>query len=630
MDHASAKSEDHPARLLAAVSRHGRRGERGTTNGRTAKLTRLVFLGRTSTEDKQDPTISLPRQVRSCQSSLPPGVVIVGFYYDVESGRKDLATRGHGRGHERFDIPVPRDGGIQDLLAVAESGDRHFDAVICESIERVARRTYFGTLVEHRLEAVGVPLLAADEPINFGGSRTKNATQVLTRRVKQGVAEWYVLEMLEKSWGGFEEHTVQGYNIGKAPYGYVASRIPHPVPARRSEGKTKTRLLPDPLTAPVVRRIFEWRLVERSSYRTIAARLNEDLASNPPPVPPDPSRGVGQWTQSSVRDVLTNPKHTGHMVWNRRARKTRGGAVNPVEDWVWSPHPTHPPLTSLESFVRAQAVAPERERSRSAPGPNTTHRHARTYALRSFLFCAICERRMFGKTRREQSFYACAPKPGYAPSGHPKSLWIRETRLLEPLHEFFATRVFGPERRAMLATALPETQAAEQHHHEQRERALDEALRDLRKRRDRQFSALELADNPDRRFVQGVQARVAEIDDQIRHTEAKLTDHRQQAPARQDPALIDALPLGRCEIAGLPDAVRRRMFEAFRLQIRFDKRANSAHCRVVLAADTVDATARIAAEAMEAGRSDGAPLPVYVAPPAGLEPAAKRLEGARA
>lgn len=45
------------------------------------------------------------------------------------------------------------------------------------------------TLIEHRLEAAGVPLLASDEPINFTGSRTKKATQVLTRRVKQGVAE---------------------------------------------------------------------------------------------------------------------------------------------------------------------------------------------------------------------------------------------------------------------------------------------------------------------------------------------------------------------------------------------------------------------------------------------------------
>ncbi|WP_372442235.1 recombinase family protein [Actinomadura violacea] len=105
-------------------------------------------------------------------------------------------------------IPVPRDGGIQDLLEEASRSDRRFDAVICESIDRISRRTYIGTLIENTLEEAGVLLFAADEPIVLNGKR---ASQVLTRRVKQGVAEWYVLELLEKSWGGFEAHTDQGY-----------------------------------------------------------------------------------------------------------------------------------------------------------------------------------------------------------------------------------------------------------------------------------------------------------------------------------------------------------------------------------------------------------------------------------
>ncbi|WP_206443229.1 hypothetical protein [Candidatus Protofrankia californiensis] len=59
--------------------------------------------------------------------------------------------------------------------------------MICESIERVARRTYYGTRIEHELEQAGVALLAADEPMTLSRLR---ATTVLTRRVKQGVAEW--------------------------------------------------------------------------------------------------------------------------------------------------------------------------------------------------------------------------------------------------------------------------------------------------------------------------------------------------------------------------------------------------------------------------------------------------------
>ena len=37
------------------------------------------------------------RQVRTCQTALPPGCAIVAYFYDVESSRKDLDARGTGR-----------------------------------------------------------------------------------------------------------------------------------------------------------------------------------------------------------------------------------------------------------------------------------------------------------------------------------------------------------------------------------------------------------------------------------------------------------------------------------------------------------------------------------------------------
>jgi DNA invertase Pin-like site-specific DNA recombinase len=289
-----------------------RSGEIATaTNGYSFPL-RFAWWGRVSTEDQQDPTLSLPRQLRNSRSALPAGSVIVAHYFDVESGRRDLELRGQGASHERFDIPIPRDGGIQDLLEHAKSRDRTFDAVICESIDRIARRTYLGTKIEHDLEGSGVALFASDEPIAVNGKR---ASAILTRRVKQGVAEWYVLELLEKSWDGFREHTKQGWNVGRPPYGYVADKVPHPVPARRAEGRTKSKLAPDPERALVVHQIFKWRVVDRLGYAEIAERLNSDLERCPPPVSPDPARCRDRWSRSSVHDLLANPKYTGYMVW---------------------------------------------------------------------------------------------------------------------------------------------------------------------------------------------------------------------------------------------------------------------------------------------------------------------------
>lgn len=40
-------------------------------------------------------------------------------------------------------------------------------------------------------------------------------------------------------------------------------------------------------------------------------------------------RVTGRWTYSSVRDVLTDPKYTGHMVRNRRARRAPARPARP-------------------------------------------------------------------------------------------------------------------------------------------------------------------------------------------------------------------------------------------------------------------------------------------------------------
>ncbi|WP_269859406.1 hypothetical protein [Streptomyces sp. RPT161] len=65
-----------------------------------------------------------------------------------------------------------------------------------------------------------------------------------------------------------------------------------------------------------------------------------------------------------------------------------------------------------------------------------------------------------------------------------------------------------------------------------------------------------------------------DLDEQIRAKQAEIKALRQKTPVRQDPALADALPAGTCEIAALPDALRRRMFEAFQRQMHYDKRVN--------------------------------------------------------
>src|SRR5436305_14486795 len=88
---------------------------------------RVAFLARTSTEDQQDPRQSIIRQLTNSKNALPASWVITTHFFDVESGRLELDQRGKGKGYERFDVPVPRAGGIADLLDEASRHDRRFD-----------------------------------------------------------------------------------------------------------------------------------------------------------------------------------------------------------------------------------------------------------------------------------------------------------------------------------------------------------------------------------------------------------------------------------------------------------------------------------------------------------------------
>jgi len=585
---------------------------------------RLAFLGRTSTVEHQDPTLSIPRQHHSAQAALPPGATIVCNFYDVESGRKDLDERGLSRAHELFDIPLRRDGGLADLLAEATRSDRRFDAVICESIDRVARLTYQGTRIEHELQRAGVLLLAADEP--RGG---KHSTTLLTRRVKQAIAEWYVTQLLEASHDGLVEHTQQGWNIGRPPYGYLAERIPHPVPAKRAEGKTKTRLLPDPQRAPTVAQIFAWRLSERLGYRSIAKRLNRDPDHWPPPVPNRPGTALGGWTASAVADILRNPKYTGYMVWNRIAENTGRHRRNPPEAWVWSPKPTHQAIVSLEVWRQAQQVGPTRHGSRDGAGPNRHPHTKRTYVLRSHVRCGHCGRRMCGRaiTSRDRAgevtsrhaYYRC-PAPEQDGEllfrrcpDHPRSVYVREDHLVDGLVDFFAERVFHPDRRDRLGTRLRHPDQTAQQHLQRQQAGLQRAVDDLDARKRRLVRALALNDSLDHDDDQA-----SLVVDELRHNLRELDQQRQAklqelaALAHQQDQtdavdLLDALPIASDGdgLADLPEPVLRRLFAAFQLQVDYDRHANWAAVQVTLRRDTVAELQAASRDALRTDQSTG-------------------------
>lgn len=99
------------------------------------------------------------------------------------------------------------------------------------------------------------------------------------------------------------------------------------------------------------------------------------------------------------------------------------------------------------------------------------------------------------------------------------------------------------------------------------------------------------------------------------------------------------MPVMPVDLAQMPDDISRRLFEALRLEIRYDGRTNEAVCTITLSGETIDAVSRTAHEAavvpigsIEGDRMkhhakeeeidhDLSPATFCVVPPAGFEPA---------
>ena len=266
------------------------------------------------------------------------------------------------------------------------------------------------------------------------------------------------------------------------------------VPGRRRDATVACNgPLGTPETALRAFRAVSWpRLL-----RTIQDPGAPGCQARPPRVARTPPRAG-----SAVREILANPKYTGYMVWNRRASK-KGGQHNSAADWVWSPQPRHEPLVTRDLFEAASPVGRRRQGSRTRAGANSHPQTSRSYPLRSYVFCDLCDRRMFGKTRHQHAYYACQPDPhhhdgraGWYPA-HPASLWVREDTLVDLVCSFFAERIPGPGRHDLLRTQFA-VRAGQQDDHAQsaRQARLHTLISDIERRRKNLITSLNSKTTP--------------------------------------------------------------------------------------------------------------------------------------
>src|SRR4051794_24642727 len=220
-------------------------------------MRRFAFYGRVSTEDQQDPAASRQWQLRRAEQLIEPaGGTVVEEFFDIGLSRS---------------VPWKRRPAAASLIDSFKNLRRGFDAVVVGEPQRAFYGNQFGLtfpVFTHYGVALWVPEVGgAIDPgseahdlvmMLFGGMSKGERTRIKTR-VRTAMSA---------------QAAMQGRFLGgRPPYGYRLVDIgPHPKPEKAGDGKRLHQLEPDPVTAPIVQRIFDDYLAGRS-YFAIAERL---------------------------------------------------------------------------------------------------------------------------------------------------------------------------------------------------------------------------------------------------------------------------------------------------------------------------------------------------------------------
>lgn len=275
-----------------------------------------------------------------------------------------------------------------ELLSDVAAG--RIDCVIVKDLSRLGRNYIeTGEFLEKDCPRLGLRFISINDGYD---SASLNANEELTAALKNIVNDYYAKDISRKACSALAAKRARGDYLGSyAPYGY------------RKDPTNKNRLLVDPETSPVVRRIFEWR-ANGDGFGTINRRLNEQDIPSPGRyrfehgvITNNNSKGAALlWNRHVLSDLLRNPVYIGRLEQGKcRASLYQGVPEHRVakEEWVISEH-THEPIIDEELFFAVQRINEERaDAYRSCHGKyDALPREQNPYGEK--LICADCGARL--------------------------------------------------------------------------------------------------------------------------------------------------------------------------------------------------------------------------------------------
>jgi hypothetical protein len=197
---------------------------------------------------------------------------------------------------------------------------------------------------------------------------------------------------------------------------------------------------------------------------------------------------------------------------------------------------------------------------------------------------------------------------------------VREDLMTAHLAEFFDTRVFGPDRRELLAAAIPATSGDAAARREQDAAALTKRLERIDAAENAHAREIEHlaslpADSPAVAALRTrILARFTELEDERAAINTQLAQLAAAAPAVNDPALLDRLPQVPGILHHAPASVQQELYRIFGAQMIYNHEDNQVSCYATINRATTRALSTLLASHNPATGTTGTSAPLLHAP----------------
>ncbi|MEU6376534.1 recombinase family protein [Streptomyces sp. NPDC046909] len=287
------------------------------------------------------------------------------------------------------------------------------DAVMVWKIDRIARSFLGFAEIVTALDAHGVALISATEPVDMSGPTGRAMAQMIAvfAELEREMIKARVADSMRRA---RDENRFHG---GRVPYGLTVADHP--------SGKGRV-LVRDQHGMDVLREMAAWIIVEELNPTQVARRLNDrgELTSR--------QRGAvlkgaerareARWRAKAVVEVVASPLMLGY-------RPLPGGGVQCNEEGlpvvVWDPVVTRDEWDAIVSMLESQRSGPRRREPRAS------------HWLSGVVRCSVCARTMKQHTPTTGTAkFACAGERSERTEGK-HTLYVRRDGLADWVREVF-------------------------------------------------------------------------------------------------------------------------------------------------------------------------------------------------